>query len=115
MPLEFRAVVNLGCLAGVERSKAQQLKGQDVDTFELSWLQFKTMASYQYLEPNSYKYIYLYHHKTGNKAMFGLIIPSQKKGTIFVLDTVFFQKETHSTFQKLFRVNLDHNFGSIEL
>ena len=88
MPLDFRAVVNLGCLAGVERSKAGQLRGQDVDTFELNWLQFKTLASYQYLEPNSYKYIYLYHHKTGNKSMWGLIIPSQKKGTIFVLDTV---------------------------
>ena len=63
MPLDFRAVVNLGCLAGVERSKAQQLRGQDIDTFELSWLQFKTLSSYQYLEPSSYKYIYLYHHK----------------------------------------------------
>ena len=88
MPLDFRAVVNLGCLAGVERSKAAQLRGQDVDTFELSWLQFKTLASYQYLETNSYKYIYLYHHKSGNKAIWGLIIPAQKKGTVFVLDTV---------------------------
>ena len=88
MPLDFRAVVNLGCLAGVERSKATQLRGQDVDTFELSWLQFKTLATYQYLEPNSFKYIYLYHHKTGNKAIWGLIIPAQKKGTVFVVDTV---------------------------
>jgi len=88
MPLVFRAVINLGCLAGVERSKAAQLKGQDIDTFELSWLQFKTLASYQYLEPGSYKYIYLYHHKTANKAMWGLMIPGQKKGTVFVVDTV---------------------------
>ena len=81
-------MVNLGCLAGVERSKAGQLRGQDIDTFELSWLQFKTLASYHYLEPNSFKYIYLYHHKTGTKSMWGLIVPAQKKGTIFVLDTV---------------------------
>ena len=75
-------------MAGVERGKAQQLRGQDVDTFDLSWLQFKTLASYEYLEPGSYKYIYLYHHKTGSKSMWGLIVPGQKKGTIFVLDTV---------------------------
>ena len=88
MPLEFRAVVNLGCLAGVERAKAGQLRGQDVDTFELSWLQFKTLASYQYLEPDSYKYVYLYHHRTATKSMWGFIVPAQKKGTIFVVDTV---------------------------
>ena len=88
MPLAFRAVVNLGCLAGVERAKAGQLRGQDVDTFELSWLQFKTLASYQYLEPDSYKYVYLYHHRTATKSMWGFIVPAQKKGTIFVVDTV---------------------------
>ena len=51
LPLEFRAVVSLGCLAGVERGKARQLP----------WLQLKTLASYHFLEPGSYKY--LYHHR----------------------------------------------------
>ena len=88
LPLVFRAVVGLGCLAGVERSKAAQLKGRDVDTFELSWLQFKTLASYQYLEPGSFKYMYLYHHTSGTKAMWGLMVPGQKKGTVWVVDTV---------------------------
>jgi len=88
LPLEFRAVTALGCLAGVERARARQLQGQDTDTFHLDWLQFKTLASYQYLEPGSYKYIYLYHHRQGSKALWGLLVPGQKKGTIFVVDTV---------------------------
>ena len=33
----------------VEKNKAKQLQGQDVDTFDLDWLQFKTVASAQYL------------------------------------------------------------------
>ena len=36
----------------------------------------------------SYKYIYLYHHKTQTKQMWGLFIPGQKKASIFVIDTV---------------------------
>ena len=88
LPLEFRAVVSLGCLAGVERGKARQLQGQDTDTFQLSWLQFKTLASYHYLEPGSYKYLYLYHHRQGSKALWGLLLPGQKKCTVWVQDTV---------------------------
>lgn len=32
--------------------------------------------------------MYLYHHSQGHKALFGLFIPSQRKASIFVLDTV---------------------------
>ena len=88
LPLEFRAVEKLGCLASVEKSKAKQLQGRDTDTFELSWMQFKSLASYHYLEPGSYKYIYLYHHRQGSKAIWGLMIPGTKRATVWVVDTV---------------------------
>ena len=58
------------------------------DTFDLHWLQFKTLAHYPYLASESFKTLYFYHHKVGNKAMFGLFMPSTKKVHIFVLDTV---------------------------
>lgn len=32
--------------------------------------------------------MYFYHHSQGHKALFGLFIPSQRKASIFVLDTV---------------------------
>lgn len=32
--------------------------------------------------------MYLYHHSQNHKALFGLFIPSQRKASIFVLDTV---------------------------
>ena len=35
LPLAFLAVGTLGCLAGVNRGKARQLKGQDTETFQL--------------------------------------------------------------------------------
>ena len=54
-PLDFRAILDLGCLCVVQRSHQAQLKGQDLDTFDVDWLQYKTLASYQYLEPGSYK------------------------------------------------------------
>ena len=60
----------------------------DTDTFDLGWLQFKTLAHYPYLASDSFKILYFYHHKVGNKAFYGLFIPASKKALIFGLDTV---------------------------
>jgi DNA polymerase epsilon subunit 1 len=91
VPLEFRALVDLGCLCVVDKAKAKQLASSasgDTDTFDLSWLQFKTLAHYPYMSSDSFKTLYFYHHKVGNKAMYGLFLPSSKKALVIVLDTV---------------------------
>lgn len=36
----------------------------------------------------SIRHIYLYHHMQGHKALFGIFVPSQRKASVFVLDTV---------------------------
>jgi predicted TPR repeat methyltransferase len=41
----FRAMVDLGCITSVERGKARQLAGQDIDTFDLEWLQACAMCN----------------------------------------------------------------------
>ena len=48
---DSRALVDLGCLCMVDKAKARELaaSGGDIDTFDLSWLQFKTLAHYHYL------------------------------------------------------------------
>ncbi len=65
VPPEFRAAVDLGCLCAVDKAKARQLAAHEdtADTFDLAWLQFKTLASYHYLPRGSYKTMFLYHHK----------------------------------------------------
>ena len=45
----FRALCDIGCVAMVEKGKAKQLQGQDVDTFDLDWLQFKPVTSFKYM------------------------------------------------------------------
>lgn len=40
------------------------------------------------LSLGSVRHMYLYHHSQGHKALFGLFIPSQRKASIFILDTV---------------------------
>lgn len=39
--------------------------------------------------------MYLYHHSQGHKALFGLFIPSQRKASVFVLDTVSTVRPLH--------------------
>ena len=89
VPLEFRALVDLGCLCVVNKSKVKELAAtNDLDTFDLDWLQFKTLSSYHYMPPAAYKSLYFYHHRVGNKQLVGLFIPSSKKAHVYVVDTV---------------------------
>jgi DNA polymerase epsilon subunit 1 len=74
----------------MDKQKARELakSGGDVDTFELGWLQFKTLAHYHYLPEKSYRTIYFYHHKVGSKSILGFFVPTSKKASVFVVDTV---------------------------
>ncbi|XP_027018753.2 DNA polymerase epsilon catalytic subunit A [Tachysurus fulvidraco] len=88
VPLLFRALVQLGCLCMVNKQVVRALAGREADTFELEHLDMRSLAQFSYLEPGSVRHIYLYHHGQGHKALFGLFIPSQRKASVFVLDTV---------------------------
>jgi len=92
VPLDFRAMVDLGCLCVVDKNHARDLAsaGGDAnsDTFELGWLQFKPLANYHYLPDKSFKTVYFYQHRVATKSLFGLFVPSSKKAHVFVVDTV---------------------------
>ncbi|XP_053510024.1 DNA polymerase epsilon catalytic subunit A [Ictalurus furcatus] len=88
VPLLFRALVQLGCVCMVNKQVVRALAGREADTFELDHLEMRSLAQFGYLEPGSVRHIYLYHHSQGHKALFGLFIPSQRKASVFVLDTV---------------------------
>uniref|UniRef100_A0A4W3JDP1 DNA polymerase epsilon catalytic subunit n=1 Tax=Callorhinchus milii TaxID=7868 RepID=A0A4W3JDP1_CALMI len=88
VPLLYRALVQLGCVCMVSRQLSRHLIGREKDTFDLEQLEMRSLAQFSYLEPGSVRHIYLYHNAQGNKALFGLFIPSQRKASVFVLDTV---------------------------
>ncbi|XP_046479124.1 DNA polymerase epsilon catalytic subunit 1 isoform X1 [Neodiprion pinetum] len=90
MPLQFRAILQLGCICVVDRSAAADIK-TGTDTFHLNQLQFKSIATQPYLERKQVlKHIFLYHHwsAVGQKAMWGLFLAPTKRAYIFVLDSV---------------------------
>ncbi|CAI9589195.1 unnamed protein product, partial [Staurois parvus] len=72
----------------VNKQMVRHYSGRETDTFELDCLEMKSLAQYSYLEPGSIRHIYLYHNSQGHKALFGLFIPSQRKASVFVVDTV---------------------------
>ncbi|KAB7504214.1 DNA polymerase epsilon catalytic subunit A [Armadillidium nasatum] len=84
VPLDFRALVQIGCVCVVDKT----LVRKETDTFELNQLKFKTVAQYDYLKDATLQYNFFYHHKSGNKSMFGVFFSSTKKGHIFIVDTV---------------------------
>lgn len=89
VPLEFRVLVQLGCLCAVDRSQ-RYVPTSDTESFHLSHLTFKTLAHHPYLEAGieTLKYLYIYHYKSGNKVMLVLFSPPAKKANFFVIDTV---------------------------
>ncbi|XP_016146771.1 DNA polymerase epsilon catalytic subunit A-like [Sinocyclocheilus grahami] len=102
VPLLFRALVQLGCMCMVNKQVVRDLAGREADSFDLEHLEMRSLAQFSYLEPGCVRHIYLYHHSQGHKALFGLFIPSQRKASIFVLDTI--AETNHPGLYKLWAV-----------
>lgn len=96
MSLEFRVLMELGCLCAVQRPEAKRMISmavKDLDTFSLTQLEFKgdTHERTPYLnEIHHLKKIFLYQHSipSGKREMWGLFMEPIKKGIIIILDTV---------------------------
>lgn len=94
MSLEFRAVMDLGCICAVQRSEAKKMaakQSKDIETFSIEQLEFKTQSYQTYLKDGGHlKRIFLYQHSstTGKREMWGLFLTPIKKAFIIVLDTV---------------------------
>ncbi|XP_064470762.1 DNA polymerase epsilon catalytic subunit A-like [Ornithodoros turicata] len=88
VPLDFRVMVQLGCVCMVSKQYYREYSSKETDTFNFRHLSFGNLAQHEYLKPGTLKYLYLYHHTEGQKTMFGLFLPTMKKGLVFVIDTV---------------------------
>lgn len=90
MTLEFRAILQLGCVCTVDKNAAGQM-ADGADTFNLEHLTFQSIAVQPYLkETGVLKYIFLYHHWSSNhqRAIWGLFLGPSKRSHIFVHDSV---------------------------
>lgn len=92
MTLQFRLLMDLGCICTVDRTEAKRLmSSKDIDNFNLTQLEFKSVGQTAYLENlKTLKRIFLYQHSipSGKREMWGLIMEPIKKAVIIVLDTV---------------------------
>ncbi|XP_045502598.1 DNA polymerase epsilon catalytic subunit 1 [Colias croceus] len=97
MSLEFRVLVQLGCICTVDQQEARRLiqfGSNNMDSFTLSQLQFKSVAHQPYLQKQDdvspIKHIFLYQHSAPNssRSMWSLVLGPIKRAYIFVLDTV---------------------------
>ncbi|CAH2983486.1 unnamed protein product [Chilo suppressalis] len=97
MSLEFRVLVQLGCICAVDQQEARRLiqfGSNNMDSFTLNQLQFKSVAHQPYLQKQDgvspMKHIYLYQHSALNssRSMWALILGPSKRAYMFVLDTV---------------------------
>lgn len=96
MSLEFRALMDLGCLCSVNREDVRRfirLGTKEMDTFSLEQLEFRTASQSSVYLQNSQsvmKKIFIYQHNipTAKKEIWGVFMPLLKKGLIIALDSV---------------------------
>uniref|UniRef100_A0A914W395 DNA polymerase epsilon catalytic subunit n=1 Tax=Plectus sambesii TaxID=2011161 RepID=A0A914W395_9BILA len=90
IPLMFRVLADVGCIAQVTDTKRKQLHraNRDAGTFDLRDLEFRSMAQCRYLEDKSLRHIYLYHFSQDSRAVWGLFIPAGRKAHVWVLNRV---------------------------
>lgn len=96
MSLEFRALMDLGCMCSVNREDVRKfirLGTKDMDTFSLDQLEFRTASQdTEYLKnsQSNLKRIFIYQHNipTAKKEIWGVFMPLIKKGLIIALDSV---------------------------
>ncbi|XP_075982570.1 DNA polymerase epsilon catalytic subunit 1 [Anticarsia gemmatalis] len=97
MSLEFRALVQLGCICTVDPQEARkqiQFGSSNMDSFSLNQLQFKSVAHQPYLQKQDgvapVKHIYMYQHSapSSSRSMWALVLPPVRRAYIYVLDTV---------------------------
>ncbi|XP_033149828.1 DNA polymerase epsilon catalytic subunit A [Drosophila busckii] len=95
MTLEFRALMDMGCICGVQREEARrlaQLSTRELECFNIEQLEQRPQSHVRYLEQASHKLrkIYLYQHNipTAKKEFWALFLLPSKRALIFALDTV---------------------------
>ncbi|XP_051165586.1 DNA polymerase epsilon catalytic subunit 1 [Leptopilina boulardi] len=89
MTLEFRAILQLGCVCTVDQNLDSKI-AEGADTFNLEQLTFKSVGYQPYLEQTgALKYIFLYHHWSSNhqRAIWGLFLAPSKRCHVFVLNS----------------------------
>ncbi|XP_046401826.1 DNA polymerase epsilon catalytic subunit 1 [Ischnura elegans] len=98
VPLEFRAILQLGTVCAVDMSQpsVNSLSAAD-STFHLDQLHSpSSLTSHPYLKTDSLRHVYLYHYSiqpskigaTSKRMLIALFVPSAKKVFVNVLDAV---------------------------
>lgn len=95
MALEFRALIQLGCVCSVQRSVAREIVARKstnaLDNFSIEQLESRSLSHQSYLDKGgNLKRLFLYQHSSSNgkRELWGLFIPVIKKSIIICLDTV---------------------------
>ncbi|XP_005182541.1 DNA polymerase epsilon catalytic subunit 1 [Musca domestica] len=95
MSLEFRALMDMGCLCAVQREEARRLASlatKDLETFNIEQLEQKSQAHIKYLQGSNARLrkIFLYQHNipTAKKEVWALFLMASKKAIVIALDTV---------------------------
>ena len=89
VPLEFRFLVNIGCVCTINKHVVKTLIGRDTEYFDLQELTEKTLADVSYLEEQDnqvLKKMFLYQFLTSNRGVTALFGTNASKAHLFIID-----------------------------
>ena len=87
VPLEWRAVVEMGCVCVVNPAVAKKRSLARTEAFTLDDFDFKTTAECAYLPTrDAFHRIFFYHSQTGQRHVFGVFFSNSSTVQIVVVD-----------------------------
>ncbi|KAL7751596.1 DNA polymerase epsilon catalytic subunit [Sorochytrium milnesiophthora] len=88
VPLEFRALLDLGCSASLNKSKPGILYRGQEEGFQLSDLNHEALSHQGHLagQLGSVQYLYLFHAQTDNRAFYALVPSQAGRAYIHIVD-----------------------------
>jgi DNA polymerase epsilon subunit 1 len=101
VPLLFRGLINIGCIASVSDKRAKS--GRGIDTvFELDELRHMSPSKNPYLKYSHLNYLYLFHAGTRTRQIFALFSTATDKVTICFIDPAR-NRDAIPNFSRLYR------------
>eukprot|EP01134_Creolimax_fragrantissima_P001067 CFRG1067T1 len=88
VPLDYRALMELGCVVQLNQYSRHANTDTDFDLSELEVKRDRNIVQAQYLQPGTFDHIYFYHCGTDRRGVFGLFFSATNKATIIVVDSV---------------------------
>ncbi|GAU88460.1 hypothetical protein RvY_01155 [Ramazzottius varieornatus] len=85
VPLMFRILVATSSICRIHPTKRREMANRASDVYQLDDVERVSTSNVEYLSNGSLNFVYLYHHQSNNKSVYGLFFIKLRKVIVYVV------------------------------